>query len=497
MKPNDAFQTCCLFMACLFFSILAPNIKAQPQAIALHSFSKITNFSQTNSDGNGPVGNLLLVGTNLYGTAVTGGAYSQGTLFALSTNGSGFTNLHNFGNPGTTDGQEPNCALIQLGNKLFGTLSQGGVTDSGGIFSINLDGSGYNNFYTFSAIAQDPTISFANTNKDGAFPWAGLVAAGNTLYGVTVLGGKYGNGTIFSIRTNGTGFTNLHDFAITPYPSGTNNEGAATYGALIISGNMLYGAASHGGTNGDGAGTVFAMSTNGTGFMNLHNFTIDVDGNLPLGSLLLAGNALYGTTSFGGPTASGTIFKVNTDGTDFAILHQFTANPYIPGTNTDGAAPHSTLILSGDTLVGTSLNGGYNDTGTIFTIKTNGNDFAAIYQFSSLDNNGETNFDGAYPSAGVILAGNTLYGTSKNGGYGGRGTVFALALPITPSLGITETDTNILISWPTAAVGYDLESCTDLSAANWTSVTTGLTVVDTNFVFASPASESAFFRLRR
>jgi uncharacterized repeat protein (TIGR03803 family) len=324
------------------------------------------------------------------------------------------------------------------------------------------------------------------------------VAAGNTLYGVTVLGGKYGNGTIFSIRTNGTGFTNLHDFAITPYPSGTNNEGAATYGALIISGNMLYGAASHGGTNGNGAGTVFAMSTNGTSFMNLHNFTIAVDGSLPLGSLLLAGNALYGTTSFGGPTASGTIFKVNTDGTDFAILHQFTANPYIPGTNTDGADPHSTLILSGDTLVGTSLSGGYNGTGTIFTIKTNGNDFAAIYQFTSLDNNGETNFDGAYPSDGVIMVGNTLYGTSKNGGYGGRGTVFALPLPMPPSLEIAQTDTNICVSWPTTAVGFDLQSCTNLVAANWTNITGSLGVVDTNFVFTNLVSRSStFFRLRR
>jgi uncharacterized repeat protein (TIGR03803 family) len=496
MKTNLEFQTCRLFIACLLLTVLVPKIEAQPQVTALHSFSKFVNSSETNSDGNGPVGNLLLVGTNLYGTAVTGGLYSQGTLFAIPANGSSFTNFHNFGKPGTTDGQQPNCTLIQVGNKLYGTTSQGGVTGSGGIFSINLDGSGYTNFYTFSSIGLDTTI-FASTNNDGAFPWAGLVAVGNTLYGVTVLGGKFGNGTIFAIGTNGTGFTNFHDFAMTSISSGTNNEGADTYGALICSGNMLYGAASHGGTNDGGSGTVFAISTNGTGFMNLHNFTIDVDGGLPLGSLLLAGNTLYGTTSFGGPTASGTIFKVNTDGTDFAILHQFTANPYIPGTNTDGADPHSTLILSGDTLVGNSLGGGNNNTGTIFTITTNGNDFAAIYQFSSLDNNGETNFDGAYPSAGVIMAGNTLYGTSKNGGYGGRGTVFALALPILPSLGIAETDTNILISWPTAAVGFDLESCTDLSAANWTSVTTGLTVVDTNFVFASPASKSAYFRLRR
>ena len=162
------------------------------------------------------------------------------------------------------------------------------------------------------------------------------------------------------------------------------------------------------------------------------------------------------------------------------------------------AAKSLPLILSGKTLVGTSLNGGVNGTATIFTVKTNGSDFAAIYQFSANDNSAESNPDGAYPNAGVILADNRLYGTAKNGGDGGRGSVFAMALPIPPSLRIGNTGNNVSVSWPTAAVGFDLQASTDLAAANWTNVTGSLMVVDTNFVFTTPVDGAeTYFRLRR
>ena len=491
MKPHYLFNLARLCGG-VTLALLAPTIQAQ-QAIAIHSFAAFTNFSQTNYDGSGPTAGLLLVGTNLYGTAVSGGAYSQGTLFAISTNGVGFTNLHNFGKPLPVDAKKPRCNLVRVGNRVYGTLSEGGTTDSGGIFGINLDGTGYSNFYTFNVVVLDTTI-FASTNKDGAFPWAGLAAAGNMLYGVTVSGGKFGSGTIFGMRTNGTGFTNLHNFARTPISSGTNNEGAAPYSALILSGGILYGMASHGGTN--TYGTVFGISTNGTGFTNLHNFVLDSDGGQPVdGSLLLADNVLYGAAYFGGPFGTGTIFKLNTDGTGFTVLHPFPAQPPPPGTNTDGAAPHATLILSGATLVGTCTGGGMNGTGTIFTLKTNGNDFAVIYHFSA---NNTSNLDGAYPRPGVVLADNTLYGTAEDGGTNGRGSVYSFPLTVPPPLAIARNGANALVSWPTAAVGFDLQSCNNLLAANWTNTTGNLAVVNTNFVFTNfLTGPSTFFRLRR
>src|SRR5882672_5985583 len=49
-------------------------------------------------------------------------------------------------------------------------------------------------------------------NSDGRLPVAGLILSSNTLYGTADEGGDWGNGTVFAVNTDGTGFTNLHIF---------------------------------------------------------------------------------------------------------------------------------------------------------------------------------------------------------------------------------------------------------------------------------------------
>jgi hypothetical protein len=120
-------------------------------------------------------------------------------------------------------------------------------------------------------------------------------------------------------------------------------------GYLFLSGNTLYGTAVAGGT--DYWGTVFAINTDGTGFTNLHNFTNGNDGANPAASLVLSGSTLYGTAPHGGADYSGTVFAVNTDGTDFTTLCDF----YPDGI--DGSQPAASLVLSGNTLYGTTLFG--------------------------------------------------------------------------------------------------------------------------------------------
>src|SRR6266705_4175418 len=56
-----------------------------------------------------------------------------------------------------------------------------------------------------SFTAPDPTYY---TNSDGAYPSAPLVLSGNRLYGTTYYSGSSGNGTVFAVNTDGTGFTN-------------------------------------------------------------------------------------------------------------------------------------------------------------------------------------------------------------------------------------------------------------------------------------------------
>src|SRR5260221_14692225 len=100
-------------------------------------------------------------------------------------------------------------------------------------------------------------------NSDGAYPNAGLILSGNTLYGTASQGGSYGWGTVFAVNTDGTGFTNLHRFT-------GGSDGAYPYAGLTNSGNALYGTASAGGA---GYGTGFNVNTDGARVTNLHRFT--------------------------------------------------------------------------------------------------------------------------------------------------------------------------------------------------------------------------------
>jgi uncharacterized repeat protein (TIGR03803 family) len=341
-----------------------------------------------NSDGANPYG-LILSGNTLYGVTTYGGTNGNGTVFRVNTDGVGFTNLHNFTVTSNSkiipsaytniDGANPHAGLVLSGKTLYGTARLGGNSGKGIVFALNTDGTGFTNLHNFSATSTAGPGGIPNVNRDGAFPAGGLILSGNTLYGVTAYGGMGGNGTVFAINIDGTGFTNLHSFSFGSYPT-RNSDGANPSAALILSSNTLYGTASSGGRSSEG--TVFAVNTDGTGFTNLHSFTgtfindfpyAGSDGGVPVGELVLSGNTLYGTAQYGGYTnypseGSGTVFAVNTDGTGFTTLYRFTPiSTNLPYGNSDGAFPGGRLILSSNTLYGTA-GGGSSDSGTIFSL---------------------------------------------------------------------------------------------------------------------------------
>src|SRR5665213_2030719 len=289
------------------------------------------------------------------------------------------------------------------------------------IAGLNLIPAGRVTAQTFTTLHTFTATDFnTGTNSDGATPIGGLILSGNTLYGPAAGGGSSGNGTVFAVQTNGTGFTNLYSFTATSGGYSTNSDGAYPRAGLILSGNTLYGTAEGGGSSGNG--TVFAVSTNGTGFTNLYSFTAlsdgyygtNSDGTIPEAGLILSGNTLYGTATGGGSGGNGTVFAVNTNGTGFTNLHSFMAmstNSSGRYTNSDGAIPGAGLILSGNTLYGTATQGGSEFAGTVFAVHTDGTGFTNLYSFTALSATSPyTNSDGATPDAGLILSGNTLYG---------------------------------------------------------------------------------------
>src|ERR1700722_16603554 len=85
----------------------------------------------------------------------------------------------------------------------------------------------------------------------------------------------------------------------------------------------------------------------------IHSFTGSNDRSRPYGGLILSGGVLYGTTSGGGTGDTGTVFKINPDGTGKSTLHSFASYASSGPTNSDGAKPYATLLLSGSTLYGT------------------------------------------------------------------------------------------------------------------------------------------------
>ena len=156
-----------------------------------------------------------------------------------------------------------------------------------------------------------------------------------------------GNGAVFAINPDGTGFATVHSFAPGGYNSlgfYTNSDGANPSARLILSGDTLYGTANAGGSSGHG--TVFVVKTNGTGFSNLYSFTAtprypetqtNSDGANPQAGLIQASDGnFYGTTWSGGVSGVGTVFKMDAAGT-LTTLHSFS--------NSDGANP---LYLIGD-----------------------------------------------------------------------------------------------------------------------------------------------------
>ena len=147
----------------------------------------------------------------------------------------------------------------------------------------------------------------------------------------------------------------------------------------------------------------------------LYSFTGGGDGDFPDSRLFMDSDGnLYGTTFDGGDFNAGTVFKLRPNGVQ-TVLYSFTGGK-------DGGFPTGDLILETDNggLVGTTQAGGDHGLGTIFVVDRNGGGEQVEYSFTG-------GSDGANPVGGMVEDGSfNLYGTAKNGGDSGFGTVFEL-----------------------------------------------------------------------
>lgn len=99
-------------------------------------------------------------------------------------------------------------------------------------------------------------------------------------------------------------------------------------------------------------------------FSTLYAFPDNAHGSHPNAALtLVADGNLHGTTQYGGASHRGSVFKLNhTAGTE-TVLYGFTGRP-------DGAYPQGQLTFRGIDLYGTTTKGGTSNNGTVFRLSS-------------------------------------------------------------------------------------------------------------------------------
>jgi uncharacterized repeat protein (TIGR03803 family) len=300
------------------------------------------------ADGSLPTGLMLGQDGNLYGTTLWGGEGGgfNGTVFKLTPEGIE-TVLYAF--KGGTDGSQPMSGVVRdAEGNLYGTTYYGGSAQCGScgvVFKIAPDGT------------ETVLHTFTGPPNDGAWSIAGLAldSAGN-LYGTTTYGGAYSWGTVFKLAPDSTE-TVLYSFS-----HGADGQNPSDTPLLDAHGN-LYGTT---------APMLFPTSTYGTVYKlvpatgalsTLHTFLNSSNGAYPYGPLTLDKNGnLFGTTLVSGScqTDHGTVFEITAKGRLKTL--QFFTRPV-------GDNPSQGVILDGQgNLYGTTSHGGASRSGTLFKL---------------------------------------------------------------------------------------------------------------------------------
>ena len=210
-------------------------------------------------DGVDPTGGLMQASNgNFYGVAGAGGSGNGGTVFQITPEGA-FTSLYSFCNQTNhgvcRDGDQPNTALVQAtdGN-LYGTTMQGGVftknctyaSSCGTVFLIAPTGA-FSTLYTFCVQSNCP---------DGKAPTGTLIQASDgNLYGTASAGGAMQSGTVFKLTPQGV-LTVLHSFCTQPPQCA---DGLGPVGGLVQASNgVLYGTTVRGGAYNQG--TIYSLT---------------------------------------------------------------------------------------------------------------------------------------------------------------------------------------------------------------------------------------------
>lgn len=346
-------------------------------------------------DFEGPTGPLLeATDGRLYGNHGGSGAFDEGTVFRLDRDGSNFVTLLTIGgmNPGWEQGGPYGALLEASDGFLYGTAytMDRPVTR---VFRVRKDGSDFTPFVFISmgspldgpivegsdgwlylgdhagptpygriariSKAANPSVAtvyeFQGGAEDGDFAQDLLIGPDGYLYGTTFSGGEFGAGVLFRLRLDGSGYEVLHHFA----------------GGSPFVGNFAPVSASDGGRCGTrlGSGPYFGGSVycfDALGEVSYPHHFGRSDSAFPVGPLVQGGDgSLYGVTRGGGSAGHGTFYRLSRDGSTFSVLQHFTGDRL--------ESPAGDLVLGTDGWfhgISKSLVG--SDTGAVFRVPPDG-----------------------------------------------------------------------------------------------------------------------------
>jgi uncharacterized repeat protein (TIGR03803 family) len=272
----------------------------------------------------------------------------------------------------------------------------------GAVFSVGLLPA-----FNVQAANKPPRLLHAFTSSTDGYGAASALQHGadDRFYGVNSLEGPQGGGTVYAIDKEGK-FTVLHAFN----PSTEGSEPMRR--VAMAEDGLMYGVLKSGGS---GCGAIFRLSTTGDSFAIMYKLKGATDGCWSSSGLVRGADGVYyGTTTSGGSSDWGTVFRWDPL-TGFKTLHHFTR------ANGDGGYPLNGVTLSADgqSIYGVTNRGGTEDGGVLFKVQTDGTGYQVLHSM-------EESF-GAWPSSELMLAkdGN-FYGVARDGGSGNHGTLYRM-----------------------------------------------------------------------